>query len=267
MTKDTGIYTLHQGATPLLISLPHVGRQLPDDLASRCVERALAVEDTDWHLDELYAFARDMGAGMLVPRFSRYVVDLNRPPDNAPMYAGANNTGLCPTCFFTGDPLYREGQGLRAGEVAERVDTYWRPYHDEIANELGRLASIHGHAVLFEGHSIKSELPWLFEGTLPALNLGTVDGNSCAASMRAALVNVLDSQEHFSHVVDGRFKGGYITRRYGRPEQGVHAVQLEKCWRTYMREEPPYELDAERVARLEPVLRSMIRSMIDWRPA
>jgi N-formylglutamate deformylase len=257
-------FTLHRGTTPLVISMPHVGTVIPDNQRARYQPRALQVEDTDWFLDRLYAFAADLGASLLVPNESRYLIDLNRPSDNAPMYAGANNTELCPTRHFTGEPLYRSGQEPDGLEVQRRVEAYWQPYHDALAGELERLRSVHGHAVLFDAHSIKSELPWLFEGTLPHLNLGTVEGRSCAPSLRQALIGVLAREERFSHVVDGRFKGGHITRGYGRPEQGVHAVQLEMCWRAYMDEAPPAWND-DRAREIRPVLMGLVRTMIDWR--
>jgi len=260
------LYTLHRGRAPLLVSLPHVGTRIPDDQRPRYVERALAVEDTDWHLERLYGFVRELGASLLVPSMNRYLIDLNRPPEDAPMYPGVNNTELCPTRFFTGEPLYREGQALDATEIARRRDTYWRPYHDALAAELARLRAEHGHAVLFDGHSIQSRLPWLFEGRLPDLNLGTAGGASCAPSLRDALATVLDAQDRFTHVVDGRFKGGYITRHYGRPGEGVHAVQLEMCWRCYMTERVPYAWDEEQAMQVEPLLRRLVETMLAWRP-
>jgi N-formylglutamate deformylase len=259
-------FTLRQGSTPLLISMPHVGTVIPDDQRERYQPRALQVEDTDWFLDRLYAFAADLGASLLVPHESRYLIDLNRPSDNAPMYAGANNTELCPTRHFTGEPLYREGRAPDALEVQRRTEAYWQPYHDALTGELARLKAARGHAVLFDAHSIKSELPWLFEGTLPHLNLGTVDGRSCAAALRQALIGVLAREERFTHVVDGRFKGGHITRCYGDPGRGVHAVQLEMCWRAYMRETPAAAWDDARAAEIRPVLARLVQTLIDWRP-
>lgn len=260
------VYTLHRGSTPLLISLPHVGTRIPDSLKPRLVERALAAEDADWHLDRLYAFARDLGVSVIVPLYSRYVIDLNRPPENSPMYAGANNTELCPTRFFSGDPLYRDGLAPTDAEVQERLARYWRPYHDALATELARLQGTHGHAVLWDGHSIRSVLPWLFDGKLPDLNLGTAGGTSCASSLRAALMQVLAAQERYTQVTDGRFKGGFITRHYGRPPAGVHAVQLEMCWSIYMNEQPPYAVDSRRAAQLEPVLRALLQAALGWGP-
>lgn len=256
------VFTLHRGTAPLLLSLPHVGTELPESLRPRLVDRALAVEDTDWHLARLYAFARSLGASVLVPRYSRFLVDLNRPPENAPMYPGVNNTGLCPTTFFTGEPLYRGGQAPDAAETADRVARYWQPYHDALASELARLRSTHANVVLFDGHSIKSVLPWLFEGQLPDLNLGTAGGQSCAPALRDALGQVLSSQSAYTQVVDGRFKGGYITRHYGQPEVGIHAVQLEMCWRCYMDETPPYHWSEARAAQVQPLLLQLVQAML-----
>ena len=264
MTAD--VYTLHRGTAPLLVSLPHVGTLIPPELRPRFVERALGTEDADWHLERLYDFARDLGASVIVPRYARYVIDLNRPPENAPMYAGANNTELCPTRFFSGEPLYRAGQLPDADEVQSRLARYWRPYHDALAAELDRLQGEHGHVVLWDGHSIRSVLPWLFEGKLPDLNLGTASGASCAPSLRAALQRVLATQDRYTQVTDGRFRGGYITRHYGRPAAGRHAVQLEMCWSTYMDEQPPYEVQPPRAAELVPLLRALLRTAADWRP-
>lgn len=259
-------YRLVRGKTPLLLSVPHCGTELPPELLARLVPRAQAVEDTDWFLDRIYAFATELGAGLLVPRFSRYLIDLNRPSENTPMYPGQNNTELCPTRLFTGEPLYREGQAPDAAEVAERVARYWQPYRQALADELARLRATHGHAVLFDAHSIKSELPWLFEGELPHMNLGTVGGTSCAPNLRRALADALAAEPRYSHVVDGRFKGGHITRAHGRPAEGVHAVQLEMCWRSYMDETPP-RWNERRAAEVTPLLRALVQTMRDWRPS
>ncbi|MBL0299120.1 MAG: N-formylglutamate deformylase [Betaproteobacteria bacterium] len=263
---DDTVFTLHRGTRPLLISLPHVGTQIPADQQHRYHRRALQVEDTDWLLDRLYAFAADLGASLLVPRHSRYLIDLNRPSSNTPMYAGQNNTELCPTRHFTGEALYREGQAPDEVEVRRRVATYWQPYHDALSAELERLHAGHGHAVLFDGHSIKSELPWLFDGTLPHMNLGTVDGTSCAPALR-------------ERVLGGARGADGLHPRHGRPLQGrphhaplrppgdgVHAVQLEMCWRAYMDETPPNVWHEARAAEVTPLLRRLVQTMLDWRP-
>ena len=262
------VYTLHRGTRPLLMSVPHAGTALPDDQRQRYVERAFAFEDTDWHLETLFDFVRSFGASLIVPRYSRYLIDLNRPQENVPMYPGVNNTELCPTRFFTGDPLYRSGYLPDNSEIERRVQAYWRPYHDALRSELIRLRAAHGHVVLFDGHSIKSELPWLFEGRLPALNIGTADGAACDEAITERLSGLLARQTTFSHVVNGRFKGGYITRHYGRPRHGVHAVQLEMCQRCYMDEtaDPRGAYDEPGAASVAPLIEQMLREMLSWRP-
>ena len=166
----TAPFRLRQGRTPLIISMPHVGHEIPEDQQSRYVPRALASEDTDWHLERLYgAIAEELGASLIVPRYSRYLIDLNRPPEDTPMYPGASNTELCPTRFFTGEPLYQDGQAPDAAEKDRRRQHYWLPYHRALTAEMNRVKSLHGFALLFDAHSIRSELPWLFEGRLPDL--------------------------------------------------------------------------------------------------
>jgi N-formylglutamate deformylase len=261
-------FQLHRGTAPLLISMPHVGTVIPDDQLERYVlPRAARTEDTDWHLDRLYGgIAQDLSASMIVPRYSRFLVDLNRPPEDTPMYPGASNTELCPTRFFTGEPLYEAGRAPDADEKRRRIDQYWRPYHNALQSELDRIKAEHGYALLFDAHSIKSELPWLFEGTLPALNLGTVDGRSCDPAITARLSGVLAAQNAYSQVANGRFKGGYITRHYGRPDLRQHAVQLEMCWRCYMSEDESYGYDETRAAAVQPVLRDLLSALLEWKP-
>jgi len=264
------VYRLQQGRVPLLISLPHVGTVIPAELRERLVPRALASEDSDWHLERLYGpLASALGASLIVPRYSRYVIDLNRPPDDQPLYPGASGgTGLVPTRFFTDDPLYVDGAEPDAIEIAARREAYWLPYHEALVAELARLRAEHGHALLFDGHSIRSELPWLFEGRLPALNLGTADGASCAPAITNRLAALLAGQQQFSQVVNGRFKGGYITRHYGRPGEGVHAVQLEMCQRCYMNEaaDPIGAYDDTLSADVAPLIEAMLKEMLAWQP-
>ena len=266
MSHDDDV-TLRRGRTPLLLSLPHAGQHIADEVRTSLVDRAIDVEDTDWHLDRLYDFARELGASVIVPRHSRYVIDLNRPPEDVPMYPGVNNTELCPTRFFTGDPLYRDGHAPDAAEITRRRERYWRPYHEALQGELERIRADHGHAVLFDCHSIKSQLPWLFEGRLPDLNLGTANGTSCAPALRDALAAVLASSQGHSHVVDGRFKGGHITRHYGRPSDNVHALQLEMCWSCYMANEAePRQWHESHGDAVRPLLRRLLETAAAWRP-
>ena len=251
-------FTLRHGQVPLLVSMPHLGTLIPAELQSSYVPRALATEDTDWHLDRLYDFVTEMGASVLMPQVSRYVIDLNRPPDDAPMYPGASNTELCPTRFFNGDLLYQPGAEPDLAERLRRREAYWQPYHQALADELQRLKALHGHVLLWDAHSIRSQIPWLFEGRLPGLNLGTANGASADVTIADALMTVCAGQLAVSHVLNDRFKGGYITRRYGAPAQAVHAVQLEMCQDLYMREYSPYAFDADLAASIRPLLRAML---------
>ena len=257
----TDVFTLHRGNAPLLLSLPHDGSLIPPALAQRMVPAARRAPDTDWHVSRLYAFARELGASILVPRHSRYVVDLNRPEDDVSLYPGQNTTGLCPIVQFSGEPVYLEGQGPDAAEVAARVDTYWRPYHQSLQSELARIRAQHGRAVLWEGHSIRGEVPFLFEGRLPDLNLGTAAGASCSPVLQSRLEAVLAAQDEYDWVANGRFKGGHITRHYGDPGNGVDAVQLEISQRNYM-DETSFDLDEGKAARLQRVLRALLEAAL-----
>lgn len=256
-------FQLLRGQVPLLVSMPHMGTAIPDALRDRYVPRALQVEDTDWHVDRLYAFVRDMGASLLTPVYSRYVIDLNRPPDDTPMYPGASNTELCPTRFFTGDPLYRDGAAPGPAERVQRREQYWQPYHDALQGELDRIKAEHGFVLLWDAHSIRSEIPWLFEGRLPDLNIGTASGEAADARIAAAVVDACRDVPGVTSVLNGRFKGGYITRRYGRPGEQVHAVQLEKCQSLYMQEQLPFAWNADRAAAIQPVLQSMVGAALE----
>ena len=257
-----GIFELHRGTVPLLVSLPHNGSEIPGELAQRMVERARGAPDTDWHVARLYAFARELGASMLVPRYSRYVVDLNRPPDDTSLYPGQNTTGLCPAVQFTGEPVYREGQAPTPDEIAERVRLYWRPYHDALRDELARIRAEHGGVLLWEGHSIKgSELAFLFPGRLPDFNLGTSGGASCSPGRQARVERALAAQSRYDYVVNGRFKGGYITRHYADPAQGIDAIQLEISQRIYM-DEATFAYDEDRAADAQAAVRALLEAAL-----
>ncbi|HET6546642.1 MAG TPA: N-formylglutamate deformylase [Rhodanobacteraceae bacterium] len=254
-------FTLHRGSAPLLVSLPHDGTRLADDIAECLTASARRVPDTDWHVGRLYAFARELGASMIVPRYSRYVVDLNRPPDDASLYPGQNTTGLCPLVQFSGEPIYRAGREPWADDIATRVERYWRPYHTALRAEVERLHEAHGHVVLWEGHSIRSRVPFLFDGRLPDFNLGTADGASCSGALQQRLADVLAAHAEYSHVVNGRFKGGYITRHYGRPDDGIDAVQLELAQLDYMDEES-FEYLQDRAAPTQVVIRHLLEACL-----
>ncbi|MCW5729515.1 MAG: N-formylglutamate deformylase [Alphaproteobacteria bacterium] len=255
------IFDLRRGPGPLLISVPHCGIGLMPGLERRLAAPAQALPDTDWHVPRLYAFAEGLGASMISARFSRYVIDLNRPPDGASLYPGQATTGLCPTTLFDGTPLYLPGQEPDEAEIAARREQYWRPYHAALAAELARIRAAHGHALLFDAHSIASRMPRLFEGRLPDLNLGTARGASCPTEIGARLLAAATGHG-YSAVLDGRFVGGHITRHYGRPAEGVLAVQLELAQIAYMEEGPPFAYDETKASRLVPVLKRILETYI-----
>ncbi len=255
------IFRLHRGTTPLLISLPHDGSEIPAPLAATMVESARAAPDTDWHVSRLYDFALAMGASMIVPRYSRYVVDLNRPPDDVSLYPGQNTTGLCPIVQFTGEAIYLPGQEPSPAEIDSRIKDYWQPYHDALLGEVARLRDRFGRVLLWEGHSIRSHVPFLFDGRLPDLNLGTATGSSCLAETQQRIEAVLSGQSRYNWVSNGRFKGGYITRHHGHPGEGVEAVQLELTQLNYM-DEDTFDYDEARAAQLQPVLQRLLEAAL-----
>jgi N-formylglutamate deformylase len=252
-------FTLQRGRMPLLISLPHDGSFIPDDIAARMHPAARRSPDTDWHVERLYEpLARMLGASVLKPLASRYVIDLNRPTDGHALYPGQRETGLVSTIGFDGNPLYRDGGEPDGAEVQRRINEFWLPYHQALTQELARLCAEHGRAILWEGHSIRSRVPLLFEGRLPDFNLGTAAGASCGGALQAQLQACLESQSHFSYAVNGRFKGGYITRHYGGPDTRVQAVQLELVQLNYM-DEASFEYDTEKAPAVQELIGRMLQ--------
>jgi N-formylglutamate deformylase len=258
-------FRFRQGTRPLLISMPHVGTHVPPALAARLTDEAQGVPVTDWHLERLYGFADALGASVLVATHSRYVIDLNRPPDGASLYPGQSVTGLCPVDTFDNTPLYRDpADGPTEAEIAARRDAIWQPYHAQLGAELERLRAAHGVAVLWDAHSIRSVLPRFFEGRLPDLNLGTADGASCDPAMAQAVYAAAGLAGGYSAVLNGRFKGGHITRHYGQPARGIHAIQLEQTQCAYMQEQQPFAYDEALAARVQPGLQRMVRAALDF---
>lgn len=260
------LYRFRQGSLPLLVSMPHCGTHIPPAIAGRLTEAAQGVPDTDWHMPQLYDFLPALGASVIEATHSRYVIDLNRAPDSRPLYAGASNTELCPLQTFDCEEIYREGQRPGDAEVAERREAYWQPYHDRLAEELTALRARHGFALLWDAHSIRSVLPRFFEGQLPDLNLGTADGKASAPGLLDLLAAVAKDagQLGYTHAANGRFKGGYITRRHGDPENGIHAVQLELTQCTYMDEAAPFGFREDLAQGIRPVLAGLVDAMLAW---
>lgn len=260
------VYRFGAGPAPLLVSMPHVGLEVPEAIGGRLSEAALGLPDTDWHVDRLYDFLEALGANWIAANYSRYVIDLNRAPDGQALYSGARETELCPTTSFAEAPLYRPGQAPDEAEVAERRERYWKPYHERLNETLAALSERHGRVLLWDAHSILSHVPRFFEGRLPDLNLGSRGGTSADAELieRVASVATEAEAEGFSQALDGRFKGGYITRNYGRPQAGIHALQLELSQITYMDEQPPFSFREDLACRIRPVLRRLLEAALAW---
>ncbi|MBM0107446.1 N-formylglutamate deformylase [Steroidobacter sp. S1-65] len=230
------IYEYHQGSLPLLISIPHAGTFVPEAIATRFTLAGSRLADTDWHVEKLYEFTRELGVSILQANYSRYVVDLNRSPDSASLYVGNPTSPVCPTLTFDNEPLYAPGREVTATEIQARIEQYWQPYHQRLAAELNAMRERHGYALLWDAHSIASEVPSLFAGVLPEFNFGTRDDASCPRAVADQLLDLVTSDGKFGAVLNGRFKGGYITQNYGRPSDGIYAVQLELSRRVYMDE-------------------------------
>ena len=255
----TDTFTFHPGSIPLLVSVPHDGRILPDDIAATMTEAGRDIPDTDWHAARLYKFARGLGAAIISAQLSRYVVDLNRPADNTILYEGQVATGLCPRQTFDGQDIYSDGTDI---DVAARVEQFWKPYHAKIADTLAEFRQSHGYALLWDAHSIASRVPRLFDGDLPILNLGTWAGRSCAADIAADVIGIAEDSP-FETVVNARFQGGHITRHYGQLADNIQVIQLELAQRAYMNETTRIYDDAkasELRATLEPMLTAFVNA-------
>lgn len=258
------VYDFHLGNTPLLISIPHAGTAVPEDIERRLTPVGRSLPDTDWHVHHLYDFAKQLGASILKANYSRYVVDLNRAPDSASLYDANPTSPVCASQTFSGEPIYAEGNTPDASEVQRRVAQYWQPYHDRIATELAKIRQQHGVALLWDAHSIASKIPALFPGLLPQFNLGTRDDAACPANIVQALADEVRASNRFSVAVNGRFKGGYITLHYARPAQGVYAVQLELAERTYMVESPRGRWDAARASVAQQCIERLLRRYLQF---
>ena len=256
-------YSYRRGSGPLIVSMPHAGTFVRHSINAAFTDSAACRADTDWHLPRLYDFLEAMDATVIVANHSRYVIDVNRPPDGSNLYPGRDTPKLCPTDTFDKRGLYLAGEPS-ASEIARRLEAIWRPYHHRLEREIARVREAHGVAMLWDAHSIVSVAPRLFEGRLADFNLGTAGGASCDGDLSARLLRALRKHGEFTSVLDARFKGGYITRRYGRPAEGVHAVQLEMAQSTYMKEISPYTFARAAADRVRPVLREQLEIFRGW---
>ena len=250
-------FNVYEGTSPVILGMPHVGTNIPEELARRLNNVGRAVADTDWWIDRLYDGLLP-GASVVKATFSRYVIDANRDPSGASLYPGQNTTGVCPPVTFDDVPIYRDGEEPDDDEIAERVGKYHSPYHGALREQIERVKARHGIAVLYDCHSIRSHIPYLFDGQLPVFNIGSNDGKTCAASIEQAVVSVCAGAADFDYALNGRFKGGWTTRRYGQPARNVHAIQMELGQRAYMEEQPPWPYRDDRAATVRPYLQDLL---------
>jgi N-formylglutamate deformylase len=253
------------GDGPVVLGLPHTGTWLPDDISAALNDRGRALTDTDWHIDRLYA---DLLPGATIVRatFHRYAIDANRPPDGASLYPGQNTTGLVPLTDFDGEPLWDSPPDAQATQA--RRQAFHAPYHAALTAQMQRVRARHGVAILYDCHSIRSRIPFLFDGVLPDLNIGTANGASCAPRIAHEIAEICGKADGYSHVLNGRFKGGWTTRHYGRPTEGWHAVQMELAQSTHLASEAaPFAYDAIKAARLRPVLTEILETLATLAPS
>ncbi len=255
-----------QGDSPLILGLPHTGTDLPPECAARLNETGLALADTDWHIHDLYDGLVD-GLTTVRTKIHRYVIDVNRDPEGVSLYPGQNTTGLCPLTDFDGLPLYRDNQEPDADEIDRRRVAYHVPYHSALRTEIERIHARHGFVVLYDCHSIRSNIPFLFDGTLPDFNIGTNEATTCDLSLAAQVTDICARAKGYTSIVNGRFKGGWTTRHYGRPGDGVHAIQMELAQSTYMLECPPWSYDTAKAGQLRHHLSNILTSLTEWRPS
>ncbi len=248
-----------EGSSSIVLAMPHSGTWLPDEEADKLNETGKLLADTDWHIPKLYEGLLSE-ATIVKANFHRYVIDANRDPAGKSLYPGQNTTSLCPTTDFEGKPIWNEGAEPAQEEITKRIEQFHTPYHQTLNAALQRVKKQHGYAILYDCHSIQSQLPYLFEGLLPALNIGTNDGQSCSPILQQVVHDVCESSE-FSTVLNGRFKGGWTTRHYGQPDQRIHAIQMEITQASYMHETLPFDYAPDKAQYLHPVLKELLSQL------
>ncbi len=256
-----------RGDGPVVLGVPHAGTFVPDDIKARFNDTGLKLADTDWHVDRLYSDLLP-GATMVKANFHRYVIDANRDPEGVSLYPGQNTTTLCPTTDFDGRPIYQSGMEPETGEIEARRLAWHAPYHAALQAEMERVRAKHGVAILYDCHSIRSVVPFLFEGTLPDFNTGTNNGTTCASAIEAAVVACAQAAEGYTSILNGRFKGGWTTRHYGRPAEGFHAIQMELAQKTHLAtEDTPFAYDEAKADRLRTHLKDILSALENLAPS
>lgn len=261
MSNINNPFNFTQGDSPLLVSMPHSGLSLLAGMEQRLTANAQSLPDTDWYIPELYDFLQQLGVSVISANYSRYVVDLNRPVDDKPLYS-TKTTGLFPQILFADKPVFLEDKQHSKEQQQQIKQDIWHGYHNTIEAELARIKAKFGYAILFDAHSIAAQVPMLFDGVLPDFNFGNNDGASCSATLLANLADIVATST-YSHVSNGRFKGGYITRSFGQPSDNIHAIQLELSQATYLVDDvEDYQLDNAKKQQLSPVLKALIASLL-----
>jgi len=254
-----------RGYSPLVLGLPHTGTDVPPDIWAGLNEVGRALADTDWHIHDLYAGLVEEVTTVRTP-VHRYVIDVNRDPAGVSLYPGQNTTTLVPLTDFDGRPIWTAGAEPDEAEIARRREAYHAPYHAALAAELERVRAQHGFAILYDCHSIRGEIPFLFDGPLPDFNVGTNMGTTCDPAIEALTLAHCEAAEGYTAILNGRFKGGWTTRHYGRPVEGLHAIQMELAQRCYCLEQAPWTYDAARADRLRAHLSRILTDLKTWRP-
>ncbi len=255
-----------RGGGTVILSLPHAGTDLPENVADALNDRGRALADTDWHIHQLY-YGLVTDVTYLRTSIHRYAVDVNRDPGGESLYPGRNTTGLCPLTDFNGAPIYRPNREPGPDEIEARREAYHAPYHVALSNEIGRVKALHGFAILYDCHSIRSRIPYLFDGVLPDFNIGTNLGTTCAPEIESAVAERCATAEGYTSIRNGHFRGGWTTRFHGRPQESVHAIQMELAQSTYLKAEtPPWIYDPARAARLRNHLADILDTLLRWRP-
>jgi N-formylglutamate deformylase len=252
------VVEVKQGSSPIILGFPHTGTDVPADVWGRLNENGQLLADTDWHIDQLYDGLLP-GVSTVRATFHRYIIDANRDPEGVSLYPGQNTTGLVPETDFDGKPIWREGEKPTAADIKSRLKQFHRPYHAALAQEIDRVKEEHGMAILYDCHSIRSHIPFLFEGKLPDFNVGTNEGNSCSPEIASAVGRIVFAARGYDAVINGRFKGGWTTRHYGRPQLGIHAIQMELTQSSHLASEvPPFALDKAKAEKLRRHLKDIL---------
>lgn len=255
------VFELRQGTSPIILGLPHTGTAVPEDIHDRLNDNGKILADTDWHIHDLYADLLE-DATSVRATFHRYVIDANRDPSGTSLYPGQNTTGLVPDTDFDGKPIWKDGCEPTEADITHRLQTFHAPYHAALAAEIERVKSIHGIAILYDCHSIRAHIPFLFEGKLPDFNIGTDLGKTCDPAIERIAVEATGAAEGYTSILNGRFKGGWTTRHYGQPQTGVHAIQMELAQSTHLiTEAPPFAYDDNKAGQLRTHLKTILTRM------